>query len=188
MSGQTQPFGINNAGTIVGDYFTPERARHQYIYKDGVYTSFDLPDSFGACMTITHGINASDAIVGAYRVARPHMPCGGPFHAYVRHADGTFSGFGATDDATSSEAWGINDQGDIVGQYDTIDGKTHGFLLRGNGEPVITIDFPNWNGDTNLRSIDNSGRIMVGNINTRGDVPAHTFKLSLCGHHCGLAP
>src|SRR5438552_3147683 len=43
--------------------------------------------------------------------------------------------------AASTQAWGINNRGDIVGYYTLADKSTHGFLLASDGN-FTSIDFP----------------------------------------------
>lgn len=190
-STQTRAYGLNNAGTIVGFYIMPGGDKHLYIYAQGTYTSFDLPDSFGACNARASAINASGVIVGVFQTPRLLLPCGGPFHGFIRAADGSnFTSFDASAEATSTQAHGINDRGDIVGEYTTMDGKTHGYLLPGNGEPLITIDVPHQgrapgeNEDTFTFGVDSSGKIVVGDF---GDFnrAIHPFRVRLCRGECG---
>src|SRR5436309_14884918 len=66
--------------------------------------------------------------------------------------------------ATSTQAWGINPRGDIVGVY-TSAGQDHGFLLSGGN--FSTIDFP---GATITVPAD---------INDRGDIVGVYFSLGV---------
>jgi probable HAF family extracellular repeat protein len=59
----TNAFGINNAGDIVGTYFTAPNAAHGFLLMDGVFTSIDFP---GAVRTEVLGINSRGEIVGDY--------------------------------------------------------------------------------------------------------------------------
>ncbi|HVT39097.1 MAG TPA: DUF3466 family protein [Gemmatimonadaceae bacterium] len=173
--------GINNSGTVVGGYTMPDGAHHGFTYADGAFTSFDLPDSFGACNSSAVAINSHGTIVGFYRVSQLPLLCGSARdQGYIRDSDGTFTAFDATAHATLTRAFGINDQGDIVGRYHTMDGKDHGFLRRGNGEPTITVDFPTGAPVTQLNGIDRSGRIIVGNVFAAGPNSGRPFKLTLC--------
>jgi len=60
----TQPFGINNAGQIVGDYTNPINNSHGFLYSGGTYTTLDDPSA--TMGTGALGINASGQIVGYY--------------------------------------------------------------------------------------------------------------------------
>ena len=55
--------GINNAGQIVGEYFTSPNTLngHGFVYDGGVFTFFDVPGAIG---TYPVGINDAGQIVG----------------------------------------------------------------------------------------------------------------------------
>jgi uncharacterized membrane protein len=81
--------------------------------------------------------------------------------------------------AASTQAWGINANGDIVGGYVSADNSTHGFL-RTRGE-FISIDFPGA-AYTYVNGISPRGDI-VGQYAARldGSGPNHGFVLSRDG-------
>jgi hypothetical protein len=63
---------INPAGTLVGCYKTaPGGPQHGFIYRNGAFTSFDLPN---AISTMNTGVNPQRDIVGIYvdREGRNH--------------------------------------------------------------------------------------------------------------------
>lgn len=55
--------GINDLGTIVGEYFAADGRRHGYILRDGQYTTIDFP---GSVRTTLFGINNDGTVVGEY--------------------------------------------------------------------------------------------------------------------------
>jgi hypothetical protein len=57
----------------------------------------------------------------------------------------------------TTTAWGINDLGQIVGQYVVSGDGLHGFLK--DGDDYITIDYPNGS-NTWLYDINNNGQII----------------------------
>ncbi len=59
----TTAFGINKAGTIIGEYET-RLLNHSFIYQNGVYTDLNYP---GANWTIATGINDLGVVVGHYQ-------------------------------------------------------------------------------------------------------------------------
>jgi probable HAF family extracellular repeat protein len=71
--------------------------------------------------------------------------------------------------AISTRASGINDRGDIVGEYTDARGA-HGFIF--DGKTVTSIDFPQSRG-TGVSAINNKGHV-VGNF-TDGDFRSHGF-------------
>ncbi len=118
----------------------------------GTFTSIDYP---GATQTRAHGINSSGDIVGLYTDAsgtHGYLLRGGQFASIdvpgsgsskpsasdaVNSPDFTVIDFPG---ALSTQAWGINDAGDIVGYY-TVEGPViHAFLLR-DGE-FTSVEFP----------------------------------------------
>jgi probable HAF family extracellular repeat protein len=73
--------------------------------------------------------------------------------------------------ATSTQAWGINPRGDIVGFYVTADKASHGFLLSGGH--FTTIDFPG------------ATVTLINGINPRGDIVGE-YGLTLTSPHHGF--
>ncbi len=55
--------GINNLGTIVGDYTDSDGRGHGFLYSDDTYTSFDYP---GGSLTTLNGINTVGMLAGTY--------------------------------------------------------------------------------------------------------------------------
>jgi uncharacterized membrane protein len=118
------------------------------------FTTLDYP---GATLTTARGINDSRQIVGAYRVTFPR-------HALLmielgRKQAGRVK-YVALDPLLGpnySEAFRINNRGDIVGQYWDENQFAHGFLLR-DGQ-VTTLDFPGAD-DTTAFGINESGTIV----------------------------
>jgi probable HAF family extracellular repeat protein len=75
--------------------------------------------------------------------------------------------------ATSTQAWGINNRGDIVGFYTLADQRTHGFLLTSDGN-FSSVDFPGA-ASTSAVAINSYGDI-VGSYAIAG--VTHGFVLS----------
>ncbi len=112
-----------SAGRLVGSYIDAEGIYHAYIRPpSNRFTSIDLSDAANLDYYFVHGIN--DA--GTY-VARAQVSGDIP-RTYV----GTFTG--RTElrfpGSVSTEGYNINQDGSIVGNYDTPDGRTHGFIAR----------------------------------------------------------
>src|SRR5262245_53594028 len=107
--------GINSAGQVVGFYNS-----HGFFYNSGAYVNID--DPLATQYTRALGINATDLIVGTYHNTTNHGFIFNP-------STGTYS---IIDPPGSTNAWanGINDPGQIVGQYVDGGNKQHGFLLN----------------------------------------------------------
>ncbi len=118
----------------------------------GTFTTIDFP---GATQTRAHGINSAGDIVGLYTDAsgtHGYLLRSGQFAPIDVPGSGSIKpsasnaaqspNFTVIDfpGALSTQAWGINEAGDIVGYY-TVEGPViHAFLLR-NGE-FTSIEFP----------------------------------------------
>jgi len=118
---QTQVWGINGSGQIVGFYNSPSRG---FLLDGGNFSTIDFP---GATQTYVSGINDSGQMVGGYTV--PNFG-----HSFLLDG-GSFSPIDFPG-ATNTQAWGINDSGQIVGRYSDGTG-THGFLLDGGSFSTI---------------------------------------------------
>ncbi len=147
----TAPFGINDAGTVVGYYFNGS-VDQGFLDRAGTFTTIVPPS---ATWTVAYGINAAGEVVGYYL-------SGSKTRGFVYH-DGAFSSVDFPG-ARYTIPTGINDRGDIVGIQS--DGKSeHGFL--DSGGTFTRIDHPDatW---TDIYGIDNEGRIAGRFFNKRG--------------------
>lgn len=130
------------------------------------FTSLDFP---GGTLTTARGINNQGEIVGAYRITPPR-------HAMLIHA-GNYIPLAPTSILGThfSEAFKMNDSGEVVGEFNGDDGFTHGYLL--NGGNVTTLDFPGAS-DTVAFGLNESGTV-VGSwdlVDSAGNVIAsHGF-------------
>jgi hypothetical protein len=69
----TAPIDINQEGTIVGEYFTPDGKNHGFKLERGQFTTVDVP---GAVFNFASGISPLGIIVGKYETPD------GKFHGY----------------------------------------------------------------------------------------------------------
>src|SRR5262245_11772679 len=78
----TQPFGINDAGQIVGVY-RAANVFHGFLLSGGTYTTVDDPSASGTGLgTFAQGINDAGQIVGHYddgRTERGFLLSGGTY-------------------------------------------------------------------------------------------------------------
>ena len=78
----TEIFGINRAGHMVGSYEEADSTVHGFTYKDGVFATLDPA---GSTRTRAFDINDSGDIVGIYRSSTaPDVQ-----HGFLRGADGS---------------------------------------------------------------------------------------------------
>lgn len=151
----TNVAGINNSNVIVGFYYDSQDMVHGFTYKSGKYAAVNFP---GATETQVLGINDGGDLVGMYQ-----LPGNLNFHGFLRHGNA----FAPIDDPSAgfgTMAFGINNAGTIVGNYD----NAHGFVYQ-NGK-FRTLDAPQLAGEsaqTQLNGISNLGWI-VGQVFTGG--------------------
>ena len=154
------PFGINARGDIVGDYDTDQ---HGFLMTQGNFFTIDFP---GASSTAGRGINAEGDIVGFYcrEGVAPQRLCNGTgLHGFLL-SKSTFTTVDVPG-ASSTAAYAINPEGDIVGDYSSAVGPCgavpgpgcHGFLLSKG--TFTTIDVPGAFGTT-ARGINPKGNIV----------------------------
>jgi hypothetical protein len=170
--------GINNKGEIVGTWDErPPEEDHCFLWdeENGYKKTFDPFDTENTLDTgeipDCNGINAGSDTVGSY------VDTMGNIHGWLRMASGVFSKVDFNNNPLlSTEAYGINKHGDIVGLYQDTQGD-HGFLKH-NGV-YHTIDFKNMpTSDTNALGINDEGDI-VGSYCTdcNGTFRDHGFLL-----------
>jgi probable HAF family extracellular repeat protein len=103
----TAPNGINNLGKIVGNFLDEKGKVHGFLYNNGDFKRIDHPDAFD--ITSAQAINDHGQIIGYYNTE------GRQFNAYLLN-QGVFT---PIDFPASSytEPLGINNNGEIVGEY-----------------------------------------------------------------------
>jgi uncharacterized membrane protein len=157
------PFGrlhnvsdINNRGQIVGYYDEPDLAGGGGFLRDrdGTIITITYP---GAPYTLVHGINDRGQLVGAYLEpgAAPNpdgtIPAG-TVHGFVWER-GRFASFDVPG-SIYTQAFGINNRGQITGGYRDASGRQRGFLRDGN----------------RYRTLDAPGGNIASGINDRGEI------------------
>ena len=110
------------AGRLVGSYVNADRIYHAYVHTDARFTSIRLPDPARLEYYFIHGVND----VGTY-IARSKIVADVP-RTYVS------STLGPKElrfpSSVSTEGYNINQDGSIVGHYESADGRIHGFIAR----------------------------------------------------------
>ena len=119
---------VNAAGSIVGSYVDAEGLYHAYaLPSTGRFILLDYLEPSSLEYFFLHGINDSEGS-GVFVVARakavgdiPRSYVGS--YRYGLH-ELKFPG------GVSTEGWNINQDGSVVGHYDSPDGRRHGFIAR----------------------------------------------------------
>jgi probable HAF family extracellular repeat protein len=154
---QTSMFGINNKMVVVGYYLDHKGIEHgvRWDPKDKKFTTIDDPkgDMGSECINL----NSKGMIVGGYFTANS-------LFGFV-YKNGTFSDIGPT--GVVSEAWGINDKGEIVGFVTDSNNVVHGWLW--DGKQYTILDYPGANSFTAAWGINNAGLITLQWIDSSGN-------------------
>ena len=166
--------GISNSGLVTGYYRALDGSTFGFLYDQGTYTTIDDPDAvpvsfFNGAPAIViepFGVNNSGQVVGQYYV-NSSTP-GYPRRLGFLDNGGVFSTFDLS--STSGDTWaaGINDSGQIIGNYDQV-----GFLDTAG--VFTTISDPLGTGGTVVRGIDNLGQIVGVYYDAQGE---HAFLYS----------
>ena len=114
---------VNAEGSIVGSYVDAEGTYHAYVrLRNGGIATIDLPTK-GLTLDyfFVHGISDARSIVARAKAVGdvPRTYAG----QYVLH-ELVFPG------AVSTQGYNINQDGSVVGHYESPDGRIHGFIAR----------------------------------------------------------
>ncbi len=164
--------GINDAGVVVGAvYYHGTPIYSGYIDNGGSITYLD---AFGtgssSYYTDAEAINDAGQVVGVATSTYGSNDRG------FLYQNGTYTTISDPNGAEGTQAYGINNSGEIVGDYTDSSGKTHGFIDV-NGT-FTTIDDP-LGISTTLTGINDAGQI-VGYYEDSGGI-YHGFAASLNG-------
>ncbi len=114
---------VSWTGHIVGSYVDAEGIYHAYMRSSiGRFLSIDLPNALNLEYFFLHGLNESRSVVGRAKAVGdvPRTYVGSPLNLKELQFPG----------AVSTEGWNINQDGSVVGHYDSVDGRRHGFIAR----------------------------------------------------------
>ena len=119
---------VNAEGLVVGSYVDAEGKYHAYgRAPDGRFITIDLPGAPNLEYFSYHGISdARIAVARAKAVGDVPRTYVGRITLYEVKFPGS----------VGTEGWNINQDGSIVGHYDTPDGRRHGFIARPTTEAV----------------------------------------------------
>jgi probable HAF family extracellular repeat protein len=143
----TRAWGINNAGQIVGT-FSDATGRHGFLKTGRRFTIVDVPGAFVPQGTYAFAINNRGQIVGAFGSSGDAPTLSG----FLK----TGSNFTKLDvpGARNTIATGINDAGQIVGQYDLgTPGVRPGYLYANGVFTPLNVGY------VDTAAINNAGQI-----------------------------
>ncbi|MBV9327779.1 MAG: hypothetical protein JO352_29030 [Chloroflexi bacterium] len=164
-SAQTQVVGIDNNDTTVGFYIDTGGVNHGFLKQNGKdAVTVDLP---GTTFNQLLGVNNNAQAAGYYQEAA------GLQHGYVHEKDGSFLVLNIP--TPSSQATGINDEGDVVGFMQSSPTATtaDGFLLH-NGE-LKKIAFPK-SSFTQALGINNHGDVVGDYTDANGTMHGFEYR------------
>jgi uncharacterized membrane protein len=128
--GFTEGRGINNSGTVAGDYVISDGTVHSFFLSGGIFTEYDVP---GAVQTNLLSINDSGDFTGG------SDPGSGIFEAFVGRG-GTLTTW-TVPGAILTLAYEINNNKKLaVGYYIDAAGILHGYYRDVNGALHFPID------------------------------------------------
>ena len=115
---------VNSLGGMVGSFVNAEGLYYPYVRTPaGRFISLDLPRAASLEYFFVHGINDAQTVVArTKRLDSVPLTYVGTFQAGLKPF--TLPG------SVSTEGYNINQDGSIVGHYDSADGRRHGFIAR----------------------------------------------------------
>ena len=127
---ETHAHFVNASGGMVGSYVDADGIYHPYVRTpDARFVSLDLPNAETLEYFFVHGINDAGVVVSRGKRV-DSVP--GTFVGTFRQGLEEFKVPGSV----STEGWNINQDGSIVGHYESADGLTIGFVAK----PVVPGD------------------------------------------------
>ncbi len=151
--GVTQVRGINNSGEICGIFHNSE-TDHGFLKGGSTFSQFDIPN---ADDTFIFAINDAGDFCGSYLDNLLYVD-------YVS-IGGNVTTFLPQDNASFTSALGMNNLGQVVGDYFNKDLISHGYLRDSDGTVTKPID-PTGSVNTTLFGINDRGW-MVGRFTDR---------------------
>jgi len=127
----TEGRGINDAGTVCGDFIGSDGLFHGFFLSDGVFTEYDVPDSGGTqVLGIANNADFSGATVpGGTGVFKSFLNIGGSIVPVVIGDAVSFSG-----------AYQLNGLNQFVGYYTDAATVNHGFFSGNSGKLRFPVD------------------------------------------------
>ncbi len=114
---------VSGSGTLVGSYVDTAGRYHAYLRgPGGSFATLDLPVQGELEYFFLHGLNDGLIAVGRGKLVGdvPRTYVGNPLNLQELRVP----------DSVGTEGWNINQDGSVVGHYDTADGRRHGFIAR----------------------------------------------------------
>lgn len=148
-----QLLGVNHAGEAVGFYLDAGGNSHGYLYNIGTrrFVPIRLP---GPASVTGTGINNKNAVVGFFNQSAGMVKA-----FYITQGTQSRVHVFAFPGADFTQAFGVNDHGEVVGAY-TTGGQTFGFTWTVKGH-FRKVNDPHGEGTTVINGVNNAG-VLVG--------------------------
>ena len=124
---------VSGLGNVVGSYVSATGTYHAYLRgPSGSFATLDLPLKGELEYFFLHGLN--DGLIAVGRA----KPVGGVPRTYVGNPLNLQEL--RVPDSVGTEGWNINQDGSVVGHYDTADGRRHGFIAKPTAETAARFE------------------------------------------------
>jgi hypothetical protein len=160
-----QLLGVNNHNVAVGFFTNSGGQNRGYTYNINTkkFARVLVPGAAGLGPSLTAaGINNAGAITGFYNKTATVVD------AFLKTANGHFTTI-AFPGASSTEAFGVNDSGEVVGQYTVGTGNaavTHGFTWRAG--QFVSVDIAGASATT-INGVNNEGDLVGFYTDAKGN-------------------
>ena len=125
---------VNASGSVTGSYIDTDGLYHPYVRtSNGTFVFHTYLEPSNLEYSFVHGITDTRIIVTRAKAVgdRPRSYVGTSQHGL---SELEFPG------SVSTEGWNINQDGSVVGHYDTADGRRHGFIAKPTAETAARFE------------------------------------------------
>ena len=125
---------VNAAGSVTGSYIDADGLYHPYVRtSNGTFVFHTYLEPSNLEYSFVHGITDTRIIVTRAKAVgdRPRSYVGTSQHGL---SELEFPG------SVSTEGWNINQDGSVVGYYDSADGRRHGFIAKPTAETAARFE------------------------------------------------
>jgi hypothetical protein len=173
----TEALGLNNQGTIVGEFYNSAALRFSgFFYRGGSFATYDLPGLSPGSTTAIVGNNERGDFCGFYLDSSNFAI----LNSFIVNKNGQVTKFSLSPVTGFTEAIAMNNQGAVVGTYEDSSSVFHGFIRQPDGT-VVTVTVPTATSAAGL------GTTTLG-VNESGWVSGHFWDASLVEHGYTRSP
>ena len=156
-----QLLGVNDKDVAVGFWTDANGLNHGYRYNvdSGKFTELTVPNLPDGSSVSASAINNHGTVVGFVTLPAPSGSSNpGVTESWIQTSNGD-TGVLMYPDSTGTTALGINNEGEVVGDYTDLMGNMHGFTWSAkNG--FASVDDPNGVGTTTINGVNDHGQLV----------------------------